>query len=107
VKERLRAVLPPDGTVAEARDRPGCACRSMPIGHNTAVRSARLLNEVMIFIKLGGHYDTGVVRRKEKGNCGGTIKSSRVCVKAYGELRNSPQGPKETGRRFIDPHIFR
>ena len=71
MKERLRTVLPPDETIAEARDRPGCAFRSVPSGHNTPLRSARLLKRAMIFIKLGG--------TTNRGSCAGRRRVTVAC----------------------------
>jgi hypothetical protein len=103
----LRAVLPPDETLAEARDRPGCACRSVLSGHNTPLRSTRLLKGVMVFIKPGGTTTEGPCARRTRltvVRCANQVGYvSKLTVNSGIALTRG----KERGRRFIDPHIFR
>ena len=46
--------VPPGETVAEERAKVGWACKSWPTGHNRPIRSMKLLERVVIFIKPEG-----------------------------------------------------
>jgi hypothetical protein len=67
----LRAVLPPDETVAEERAKAGWACKGLLDRHTTPLRSIKLLKRMLIFIKPGGANDRGSCARRRRVTVGG------------------------------------